>query len=122
MVVLGPKYEIIKTSKKIDDGMNENVEGDPSTKGTRYVTHPTGALNIGIWECEAGKWSSNHPISEMFTILEGGVIITDSDGVAHDLKVGDSIYIPRGTPIHWNIESRIKKAWVMMPQLDLVSI
>lgn len=119
MVILGPKFEIIKTSKKIDDGVHTNVQGDPSAHGTRYLTHPTGALNIGIWECEAGKWSSRHLISEMFTVLEGGVVITDEDGVANDLTVGDSIYIPRGTIVHWHIADRLKKSYTMMPQLDV---
>ena len=57
----------------------------------------------------------------MFTVLEGDVVITDEEGIGHHIKVGDSIYIPRGTPIHWNIANRLKKAWVMMPHLDVAT-
>ena len=117
--VLGSKYEVMKATNKIDDGKNIEVVGNPSASVTRYVTHPSGAMNTGIWECEVGEWTAVQPSTEMFTILEGRVKITDGEGVVHDLEAGDTMYVPRGAKVHWNVVATVKKAWVMMPQLDV---
>lgn len=118
-IVFGHSPALERLTRPIDNGFELNVVGDPQSNVARYVNHPSGGLVAGTWDCRAGSWTGpGQKSAEIFTIMEGSVCVTSESGVSHDLRAGDTMYIPKGAKTHWKVDHYVKKAFVIMPHID----
>ncbi len=49
------------------------------------------------------------PYDEYVHILDGGLILTDADGQAHEFKTGDSLVIPKGFTGTWETRGNFRE-------------
>ena len=95
------------------------ISGDPSTNVWKYFVHPSGQMNVGIWDCQAGQWEiESHPNNELCVIVEGDVNITDETGASYDLKPGDSFVLPQGMKSTWTVKTYVKKIFAVVFGLE----
>ncbi|MCG8565663.1 MAG: cupin domain-containing protein [Desulfobacterales bacterium] len=94
------------------------VEGHPFESVWEYYNHPSGNFRAGVWECDAGAWTHNHPKTEFCYIVEGEVSIQEEGGPLHEYKAGDAFIVPMGTPVTWKVKHFCKKVFVGATQLD----
>ena len=61
-------------------GRPEHVlDGDPLTNVWRNVTHPSGKMHAGVWDCRAGTFELPcHASTELCVITEGSAEIEDA--------------------------------------------
>lgn len=102
------------------EGREKNViNGDPITNAWKYFVHPSGQMNVGIWDCQAGQWEiESHPNNELCVILEGEVNVTDETGASHDFKPGDAFVLPEGMKAVWTVKKYVKKIFVVVFGLE----
>src|ERR1700761_2434252 len=62
-----------------------------------------------LWDCTAGKFNWHYSIDETVHIIDGSVIVTDSDGETMTLRPGDIAFFPAGSTAHWHVESYVRK-------------
>ncbi len=65
----------------------------------------------GVWQCAPCKEVFDaYPVSEMMTILEGSVTVSDLDGGSAEVfTAGDTFFIAKDTPCIWEITETLKK-------------
>ena len=93
-----------------DEGV-EILEGNPKQSGRVDWGNVEGPLAVGTWECTPGKVRLVNPFSELCTILEGRVTVTDGDGNQETFGPGDSFFIAEGEPSTWEIHETMKKSY-----------
>lgn len=70
-------------------------------------------LYCGIWESTPGHWRIVYDEWEFCHILSGHSVITDADGVTHELKAGDSFILRPGFSGSWNVIETTRKEYVI---------
>ncbi len=89
------------------------VEGAPLTKLWQCVIAEDGKIHSGFWSCENGSFTiDSHTSNEMCTILEGEAIVEMGDGTKHNIKAGDTIFIPFGIKNTWHVKNYIRKSYI----------
>lgn len=71
-------------------------------------------LSTGLFETTKGRFSFTYPFSELATLIEGEVEITDESGNSVTYKGGDgcSWFISKGETVIWNVKSeRARKSF-----------
>ena len=89
------------------------LEGDPKQACRLDFGNLDGQLMSGVWECTPGKMEFVYPFSELCTLLEGKVTVTDSDGRAVTYGPGDSFYIAQGEKVLWEVHERVRKCFFL---------
>lgn len=72
------------------------IEGNPQQRLWNLYTDATGQNFSGFWESDAGKWSVCYTEEQIYHLIEGVGIVTDSQGNATTLRAGDHFVIPKG--------------------------
>ncbi len=49
----------------------------------------------------------------MMTVLSGAVRLTDAAGNSDTFTAGDTFFIPKGTPVVWEITERLRKFYMI---------
>lgn len=115
LIVLGKA----PVAEKVEGRESGVISGDPTTNVWKYFVHPSGQMNAGIWDCQAGRWEiESHPNNELCVIVEGDVNITDETSASYHLKPGDSFVLPQGMKTTWNVETYVKKIFVVVYGLE----
>ena len=74
------------------------ASGRIDTGGAGYKTRS------GIWRCTAGTFECTEQGDELMTFLSGRCHLTDqSTGKSHVLGAGDSLFMPDGRRVTWEI-------------------
>ena len=73
---------------------------------------PEGPYCSGIWSCEKGTFRCPYPFTEMATLLEGEVIVTDGSGNVLHLKPGDSFMAEKGEMVIWEVREACIKSFM----------
>ena len=89
------------------------LEGNPKQSIWQHYTDPSGQFSTGIWQSEKGKWSVTYTEEEYCQILEGVSILTDAQGNAEIVTIGESFVIPRGFTGTWEVVERTRKIYVI---------
>ena len=89
------------------------LEGDPKQACRLDFGTLDSQLMSGVWECTPGKMEFVYPFSELCTLLEGKVTVTDSDGRAVTYGPGDSFYIAQGEKVLWEVHERVRKCFFL---------
>jgi uncharacterized cupin superfamily protein len=87
------------------------THGAPVTASrTVYDVGPT---KVGCWTCTPGSFRVvSHATT--FHLLEGIMVITNTDGSGQRCVPGDTVVFPRGWTGHWDIIETVKKLWVVV--------
>jgi uncharacterized protein len=86
--------------------------GEPKVRGVQFSRTTGGTAFGGVWECEGPAvidftfWSD-----ERLYVLEGSVEV-DYLGNRFTLVPGDTALFRAGTKATWDIQGKLKKAWV----------
>ena len=80
------------------------ASGRIDTGGAGYTTRS------GIWRCTAGTFECTEQGDELMTFLSGRCHLTDqSTGKSHMLGAGDSLFMPDGRRVTWEIIHEVTK-------------
>jgi uncharacterized cupin superfamily protein len=73
-----------------------------------------GSILTGVWECAPCREEIDaSPVHEMMTIISGELRLTDADGQSETFRAGDTFFIPKGTPVIWEITSTLRKFYMI---------
>ncbi|HEX8957728.1 MAG TPA: cupin domain-containing protein [Burkholderiaceae bacterium] len=89
------------------------IAGNPKQSLWKRYTDRSGKFFAGIWASEIGKWHVNYTEEEYCRILEGESVITDIEGKAMTVKVGDEFVIPAGFVGTWEVVLPTRKTYVI---------
>ena len=82
------------------------ASGRIDTGGAGYTTRS------GIWRCTAGAFECTEQGDELMTLLSGRCHLTDqSTGKSHELGAGDSLFMPDGRRVTWEIMQEVTKVF-----------
>ena len=71
---------------------------------------PDGQVEIGLWECNPGRFTADRSeAAEFCYFLAGKIVMTHLDGSKKTLGAGDAIMLPRGWKGTWEIVERTRK-------------
>ena len=86
------------------------LSGAPAASG-RIDTGGAGyTMRSGIWRCTAGTFECTEQGDELMTFLSGRCHLTDqSTGKSHMLGAGDSLFMPDGRRVTWEIIHEVTK-------------
>jgi len=72
-------------------------------------------MHSGVWTCSVGGWpETDYAVDEVMVMVEGHLRITDTDGTVHDLRAGDTFFLPRGWAGRWDVIEDMKKIFVIV--------
>ncbi|MBI3228668.1 MAG: cupin domain-containing protein [Burkholderiales bacterium] len=94
--------------------------GNPVQQICNHYTDPTGLFFSGVWQgevCTLNVQYAQHE-EEFCVLLEGEVVITASDGIAHHLRAGDAFVVPGGFVGTWQNLTPVKKYYAIMHITD----
>ena len=92
------------------------LSGNPQARLAEHSRSVDGAAATAVWECSAGTFRWFFAWDETVVILDGGVHVTDEDGVERTLRAGDIAYFKAGSWATWRIDSHVRKiAFVRRP-------
>jgi uncharacterized cupin superfamily protein len=96
------------------------LEGTPSARN-RIIAPSTDRFGwTMLWDCTAGKFNWHYTVDETVHIIEGGVTVTDGDGVVMMLKPGDIAFFPSGSTAHWHVENYVRKVAYCQKPVPLI--
>ena len=82
------------------------ASGRIDTGGAGYTTRS------GIWRCSTGAFECTEQGDELMTFLSGRCHLTDqSTGKSHVLGAGDSLFMPDGRRVTWEIIQEVTKVF-----------
>lgn len=82
------------------------ASGRIDTGGAGYTTRS------GIWRCTAGTFECTEHGDELMTFLSGRCHLTDqSTGKSQVLRAGDSLFMPNGRRVTWEIIQEVTKVF-----------
>lgn len=86
------------------------LSGVPTQHEHTYFEDPTGQMIVGLWESTPFE-RAVAPFNrcELMVLLDGGMTLTDGDGVGHDFRAGDAVFVPEGAPCGWRSTEDVRK-------------
>jgi uncharacterized cupin superfamily protein len=87
------------------------LSGNPEANGSVLWQSECKRFLNGIWECAPGSFTWDYTWSETIYLLEGHILITDSEGNETEVSAGDLIFVPAGTKSTWVITEHVRKAY-----------
>ena len=113
--------DTLRTLSATIDSLLGTMEPDPEKpigldSVWRYAALGSRSLESGVWEASAATWTEDdYPVEEVCIMVAGHLRLTDSDGTAHDLRVGDAFHLPKGWSGTWEVVEDMQKFYVILP-------
>lgn len=87
-------------------------DGHPQTSGRIDAGGAGHDTRCGIWRCTPGVFECTEQGDELMTVLAGSCRLTDlGTGDAHDLSVGDSLFLRDGSRVVWDVREELTKVF-----------
>ena len=108
----------LENSKLAGEGLGEFVpyskHGDFDARGHTFYESSDGNLSIGVWEATPGVLNVPDPyaVDEMMYVLEGSIVLTDTDGNISTHGPGDGVVLPRGWTGTFAVPDGARKIYV----------
>ncbi len=68
------------------------------------------SVSSGVWLCAPCRQEFDaFPVNEMMHLLEGELTITASDGSTQSYAASDTLFVPQGAQITWEISRTLRK-------------
>ncbi len=92
------------------------ITGNPQRTTWNLYTSPDGQFSSGIWACEPGSWRIEFAQgkNEFFQVIEGRLVITDSEGVQREFGPGAAGIIPSGFKGSFQVLETVRKHYVVV--------
>ncbi|MEM7225614.1 MAG: cupin domain-containing protein [Pseudomonadota bacterium] len=72
-----------------------------------------GSLSAGVWQCAPClEEFESYPVNEIMSIISGSVTLTDPDGKAETFTAGDTLFVPKGAKLTWQITETLHKYYM----------
>jgi uncharacterized protein len=115
-VVTGPKIDpaTVATMDLPEKEPFTQYDGSPlGTRGVDLWHSADGAIAVGAWECDAGRFHADFAdYGEILQVVSGELVCTaDADGVVTTLLPGDVMVFPRGWTGEWSMPAPLRKIW-----------
>jgi uncharacterized protein len=92
------------------DPSDTPIEGAAHPVAYTAYTDPSGVFTAGVWACDAGTLKiDNLAIDEACYLIEGEVIISDSNGNTERFVAGEAFLLHRGFVGTWHMPKPIRK-------------
>ena len=85
------------------------VAGAPQARASELMRSRDDAAFTVVWDCTAGSFTWTYDFDETIHILEGSIVLTDGGNPPTRLGPGDVVFFPKGSHVHWEVESYVKK-------------
>lgn len=109
--------------RHLPDAMTAGL-GAPAPKSTsttqqleafRSVHEAGGVIDVGIWECEPGEFTTSHDDdTEVCQILGGSATVTGEDGTSARVTAGSLLVLPLGWRGRWTVHETVRKTYVLL--------
>jgi uncharacterized cupin superfamily protein len=92
----------------------EPEAGDLIARGHVYFDSEDGNLGIGVWESKPGEMTyTDLAYDELMYVLDGGLVLTDTQGNAETYGPGEGVVLPKGWSGTLAVpEGGLRKIWV----------
>ena len=72
------------------------------------------SVTAGVWECAPCREEmTDFPVNELMTIISGSVTLTHPDGRAETFGPGDTLFVPKGSALTWEITQTLRKFYMI---------
>jgi len=108
----------LEDSKLAGEGLGEfgpySKLSDFDARGHTFYQSVDGNLTIGVWEATPGVLNVPDPyeVDELMYVLEGKIVLTDSDGNASTHGPGDGVVLPKGWTGTFAVPEGVRKIYV----------
>jgi uncharacterized cupin superfamily protein len=90
-------------------------DGTPIQKEIGVFENDEKNMFVGMWQSsEFLSEMSPFPFHEFVQLLEGEVVISETDGTVNTFKAGDTFFIPKGTVCQWQVIKPILKYYAIL--------
>lgn len=94
----------------VHDPSDTPIQGAAHPLAHTAYTDPSGVFTAGVWACDAGTLAIvDLAIDEACYLIEGEVIITDSNGNTERFVAGEAFLLHRGFVGTWHMPRPIRK-------------
>jgi uncharacterized protein len=78
-------------------------------------------MAAGLFEATKGRFRIAYPFSELATLLDGEIELTDESGHTESYKGGDgrSWFVRKGETIEWNVKTETARKSFFLSTMDL---
>ncbi|MGI9294103.1 MAG: cupin domain-containing protein [Pseudomonadales bacterium] len=78
-------------------------------------------MSAGLFEATKGRFSITYPFSELATLVDGEIQLTDESGNSVTYKGGDgcSWFVRKGETIIWDVKTETARKSFFLTKLDL---
>jgi uncharacterized cupin superfamily protein len=83
--------------------------GAPIARVAELSRSADGTCFTVLWDCTAGVFDWHYRVDETLQVLEGGAVLQEPGKPPVRLGPGDVAFCPRGTTLHWTVETYIRK-------------
>ena len=91
-----------------------SFEGKQTEAAVTLWSSSDGRIEIGVWECTAGRFTADRSKSSEFCHFISGLIeMTHADGTKVRLGPGDAINLPLGWIGEWHVIEKVRKLYVI---------
>lgn len=91
-----------------------SIAGDQFEASKALWTSPDGKLEIGVWECTPGRFTTSRDASsETCHIVSGRVSLHGPDGHSKEVKAGEMLVLPKGWRGEWTIHEKTRKLYIV---------
>lgn len=86
--------------------------------GNNHIHADKGAtLKFDRWQADVGKIKvTNYPVKEYVRMLEGRVVITNTDGTKKEFTKGQAFIIPKGFTGEWDVQEKMLKEYIKITE------
>ena len=108
----------LESGKLAGEGLGEfgpySKLSDFDARGHTFYESRDGNLSIGVWEATPGVLNvpEPYPVDELMYVLEGGIVLTDTDGNTSTHRPGDGVVLPQGWTGTFAVPDGVRKIYV----------
>jgi uncharacterized cupin superfamily protein len=86
----------------------------PQCRSFNAFTDEASRLRAGIWDSTPYRRVLRpQPVNELMHILVGSVTLAGEDGHPVQVRAGESVFVPYGTPCAWDSDEHVAKIYVV---------
>ena len=101
----------LKESNFLEEIGARILEGDPKSVSRADFGDSGGPLCSGIYGVTPGKFEVDYTWTEIATILEGRIRLTDANGKVNEIGPGESFFVAAGETITWEVLEETRKCF-----------
>jgi len=90
------------------------VEGNPMEAAQALWTSPDGKVEIGVWECTPGRFTTRRDgNSETCHIVSGRISLHEEGGRTQEVRPGEVLVLANGWRGEWTIHEKTRKLYII---------